>query len=65
MHDYADKGWLRKHRRPLWQCIVQASISRMNRTGRMLQRYDVLRRGIQIRIENGLRYIVPAPTQHR
>jgi hypothetical protein len=61
--DYADKRWLRKHRRPLWDCITRAFFAR--RTLRQ-QRNDALRRGVQIRIESGgLAFIEPVPAQHR
>lgn len=60
--DYADKSWLRKHRRPLWQLRVRVFHSRI---ARGQPGGDALHRGVQIRIENGLRYIVPTPANHR
>lgn len=64
-HDYADRSWLKKYRRPLWQCVIKRVNERLVRTLRKAHGFDPLSRGISFRVENGLLFVVPTPARHR
>jgi hypothetical protein len=58
-HDFADKHWLRKYRRPLWLVLAHRFCQRAC----FAQRGDPLPRGIKIEESGGLEYIRPALTR--